>query len=365
MNDMARRLFGKEEYRSRFQPLSPSGQQVMLAAFSQYSPLAYAGQSGVNYRFGVGNPEHTGASRAGERTAQLAGESDRWHDARAAHSRGGEAWLAPATFGDNIYELPGLDPEAASTWPTSSSSATRRPSTGRTKIFRELLTLLDGYPLPMEIVLANLARQSPGEVLAALEEGLKEIDTTKKSKTESLLACIDYSYGNLSTGIARQLLLCLAPFAGVLFVEGMAQYIDQLKQQSALAGSLSSSGSRCWMRRRTGGCLLHTMRLRAFCGSSRSSLTFCATGSTPSLSCAAHGGNCLPPTLRHVERNTSSWRTRKTPKKARSLYSRSASSMRICSPHLIWHYRLQVSILNPYVHTSRLCWTRHTSKRLG
>src|SRR5258708_25809879 len=30
-------------------------------------------------------------------------------------SRGGEDWLAKGTFDDNLYELPGLDPEAAST----------------------------------------------------------------------------------------------------------------------------------------------------------------------------------------------------------------------------------------------------------
>src|SRR5215470_17374134 len=29
-------------------------------------------------------------------------------------SRGGEDWLAKGTFDDNVYDLPGLDPEAAS-----------------------------------------------------------------------------------------------------------------------------------------------------------------------------------------------------------------------------------------------------------
>ena len=37
----------------------------------------------------------------------------------------------------------------------------------------------------------------------------------RQKKTESIVRCIEYSYGNLSPE-ARQLLLCLAPFTGVM-----------------------------------------------------------------------------------------------------------------------------------------------------
>ncbi len=100
--------------------------------------------------------------------------------------------------------------------------------------FGRLLRLLDGYPLPIEVVLANLARQTPAEVLAALEEGLAEIDTaigqgppTRTSwssrRRGSLLRCIDYSHSNLSPE-AQGLLLCLAPFTGVVKSQFLGQY---------------------------------------------------------------------------------------------------------------------------------------------
>src|SRR5262249_22160185 len=86
-------------------------------------------------------------------------------------SRGGEEWLAGATFGANVYELPGLDPEAASTLADrilERHGATRYRGD---RALARLLALLEGYPLPLEVVLANLAHQTPAEVLAALWKG--------------------------------------------------------------------------------------------------------------------------------------------------------------------------------------------------
>ena len=97
-------------------------------------------------------------------------------------SRGGEEWLAKGTFGDNVYELPGLDEEAATK--LADAILVRYGATGyrEDKDFRELLELFDGYPLPIEIVLANLARQKPGEVLTALVAGDRIIDTRDRQK---------------------------------------------------------------------------------------------------------------------------------------------------------------------------------------
>ena len=151
-------------------------------------------------------------------------------------SRGGEEWLAKGTFNENVYDLPGLDEEAASKLADAiliRLGATRYRDDAD---FKKLLELLDGYPLPIEVVLANLARQKPGEVLAALVAGDRIIDARdRQKKTESIVRCIEYSYGNLSPE-ARQLLLCLAPFTAVVDQGLLERYTAKLKEQKALAG---------------------------------------------------------------------------------------------------------------------------------
>ena len=105
-----------------------------------------------------------------------------------------------------------------------------------------MLKLLDGYPLALEVVLPNLARQTPAEVLAALVSGAPgieagEVDLTHpdiQKKTQSILHCIGYSHSNLSPD-AQTLLLCLAPFTGVIYLNGLEDYTEQLRQQPALA----------------------------------------------------------------------------------------------------------------------------------
>ena len=92
-------------------------------------------------------------------------------------SRGGEAWLAQGTFGNNMYDLPGLDPEAASTLADlilERNGATKYRSDDE---LLHLLKLLDGFPLALEVVLPNLARQAPKEVLSALQVGDVDLDT--------------------------------------------------------------------------------------------------------------------------------------------------------------------------------------------
>ena len=154
-------------------------------------------------------------------------------------SRSDEAWLAAGTFDDNVYDLPGLDPEAASALADlvlTRHDATRHRDDDH---FDRLLKLLDGYPLPIEVVLANLARQTPGEVIEALEAGeaLEQADEDgdlMEAKTRSILRCIDYSHGNLAEE-DQELLLCLAPFTGIINLNWWEQYTDQLKRQEDIA----------------------------------------------------------------------------------------------------------------------------------
>ena len=104
--------------------------------------------------------------------------------------------------------------------------------------FKNLLKLLDGYPLALEVVLANLTRQIPSQVLQALQAGdvaLDRGDTQKK--TESILHCIDYSFKNIAPE-SQALLLCLFPFTSVIHVSALEKYVEKLKQQPAL-GNLS------------------------------------------------------------------------------------------------------------------------------
>ncbi len=160
--------------------------------------------------------------------------------------RGNGNWLLQKDGGPlreaDIYDLPGLDPEAASILaerllernvPDRAVQEMYRTS----EDFRRLLRLLAGYPLALEVVLANLKQQTPTEVLAGLQVGDVDLDTMNaQSKTESILKCIEYSHSNLSPE-AQQLLLCLAPFTGVIWANeaALAQYTNHLKEQFTLA----------------------------------------------------------------------------------------------------------------------------------
>jgi hypothetical protein len=164
-------------------------------------------------------------------------------------SRGSEEWL----LGDQVtvtsevtvtlartYNLPGLDAEAASTLAERIleryGKTAYRSDADHRDAFRELLKLLDGYPLALEVVLANLQRQTPTEVLTALQEADVNLDPNAEAgdKTQSIVQCIEYSHSNLSPA-AQELLLCLAPFTGVVRTEWLGNYVKQLQQQPQLA----------------------------------------------------------------------------------------------------------------------------------
>jgi tetratricopeptide (TPR) repeat protein len=84
-------------------------------------------------------------------------------------------------------------------------------------------------------VLKNLARQTPAQVLAGLQAGDVSLDAgDSQEKTESILRCIDYSHSNLSPE-AQGLLVCLAPFVGVINAAVLPQYSEFLRAQPALA----------------------------------------------------------------------------------------------------------------------------------
>jgi hypothetical protein len=273
LDALARQLLGEIDYLRQFQPLSLAAQQSFLATRLR---ATLPGQA--RHLLILDNLESiTGSNLAILHTLPPA-------EQRALHgflrelaggkclvllgSRGPETWLAPGTFDANVYELPGLDAEAASTLAdrilARHNATSYRNDPAMQQDLQRLITLLDGHPLALEVVLANLAKQTPGEVLAALQSGAVGVDTPpqpspdrggssglvdatsvpppiggrlgggQEDKTKSILACIHYSHSNLSPD-AQQLLLCLAPFTGVINREWLPQYTAQLKAQPALA----------------------------------------------------------------------------------------------------------------------------------
>src|SRR5713101_5743989 len=234
MMEMAQQLYGPQYY-TNFQPLSLAARQAMLAHELR----------SANHLLILDNLESiTGAELAIRHTLPL-DEQARLRSFLAdlakgrtlvlLGSRGGEDWLAQGTFDDNVYELPGLDPEAASTLADRILEKHNATKYREETDFQKLLKLLDGFPLALEVILANLARQAPGEVLAALQAGDVKLDTPdSQEKTKSILRCIDYSHSNLSPE-AQQLLLCLAPFTSVIWLDMLDRYTEQLRQQPALA----------------------------------------------------------------------------------------------------------------------------------
>jgi tetratricopeptide (TPR) repeat protein len=231
---IGQRLLTPGEY-AAFQPLSLDAQQAMLAERLRarrhlliLDNLESITATGLAIQNTLPPEEQAALHRflddlAGGRSLVLLG------------SRGSEDWLAARTFGRNVYELSGLDPEAASTLADRILQRHEATRYREDPDFQNLITLLDGYPLALEVVLANLAHQTPKEVLAALRVGEVTLDRgDAQDKTESILRCIDYSHSNLSPE-AQRLLLCLAPFTSVINTQFLPQYTAQLRQQPALA----------------------------------------------------------------------------------------------------------------------------------
>ncbi len=134
----------------------------------------------------------------------------------------------------NRYRLRGLDAEARTVLAEKILAAAvgdekKIAALRQEGDFKRLMKLLAGYPLAMEVVLANLARQSAAEVLAGLDAADVNLDSGEADKTKSILTCVEYSHSNLSVA-AQKLLLCLAPFKGFIWRDGLEIYGKQLQQ---------------------------------------------------------------------------------------------------------------------------------------
>ncbi len=242
MTEIAQQLYGPHYY-TDFQPLSPKAQQAMLAQelrSTHHLLILDNLESITGAHLAI---QHTLPKAEQDSLRSFLGDLAKGHTLVLLGSRGGEDWLAKGTFDDNIYDLPGLDPEAASTLADRILEKMGATSYRKDEELRTILKVLNGFPLALEVVLANLKHQTPQEVLAALQAGdvkldIPESDQQGKSifeqKTESILRCIDYSHSNLSPE-AQQLLLCLAPFTSVIDAGMLGNYTNHLQQQPTLA----------------------------------------------------------------------------------------------------------------------------------
>ncbi|BAY23093.1 tetratricopeptide TPR_2 repeat protein [Calothrix sp. NIES-2100] len=147
-------------------------------------------------------------------------------------SRSREDWLQTTTFKQNIYELRGLDNEARTELAEKILERNVPPhriaGIRQDGDFQKLMKLLAGYPLAMQVVLTNLQKQSPQEILQGLQAGDVDLDTGSEDKTKSILQCVEYSHSNLSPE-AQKLLLCLAQFSKFICALFIPQYIEQLQ----------------------------------------------------------------------------------------------------------------------------------------
>jgi tetratricopeptide (TPR) repeat protein len=146
-------------------------------------------------------------------------------------SRSDEGWLGLVIRG-NVYGLRGLDPEARTDLAKeilARHARSRAEDLFKDGDFGRLLKVLAGYPLAMEVVLPNLSRQSPGEVLTALQAADVDLDTGSEDRTRSILKCVEYSHSNLSQE-AQRLLLCLAPFSGFIWRDAIPNYAEELRK---------------------------------------------------------------------------------------------------------------------------------------
>jgi tetratricopeptide (TPR) repeat protein len=234
LDTIARRLMNKAEYID-FQPLLPEAQLAklsqMLCAHRHLLILDNLESiTGTNLAIPHTLPAEEQrvlqsllATLVGGQTLVLLG------------SRAEEAWLSPGTFAENVYDLAGLDAEAASILADRILERYKATRYRKDENLPRLLKLLAGFPLALEVVLTNLAHQTPAEVFAALQAGDVKIDpkSNTQERTKSILLCIDYSHSNLSPE-AQQLLLCLAPFASVFDTDMLELYTHHLGQQPTL-----------------------------------------------------------------------------------------------------------------------------------
>ncbi|GHO73952.1 hypothetical protein KSD_17230 [Ktedonobacter sp. SOSP1-85] len=233
MRTIAQKLLRREEF-ALFQARGEEAQQAQLATLlnsSRHLLILDNLESITGTHFAI---RHTLSSKEQKRLQHFLTGLVGGQTLVLLGSRGEEAWLSKSTFEKNCYDLGGLDPEAASILTERILERYYVTRYRQEMDLRTLVKVLDGYPLALEIVLANLARQTPTQVLSALQTGAEDLHPgASEKRTENILRCVDYSHSNLSAE-DQHLLLCLAPFTSIIYQNSLKHYIAALKRQPAL-----------------------------------------------------------------------------------------------------------------------------------
>lgn len=231
LREISKQVYDKFEF-SRFQAMNPAAQVQKLAEklkTENHILILDNLESVTGKRLAI---KHTLSKKKREEIQDFISRLVGGKTRVVLGSRSGEEWLQ-GTFGDNVYPLQGLDVQARSELAQKILERylpkSRIPQIREDKAFIRLMKLLAGYPLAMEVVLANLKQQSPAEIVAGLEKADIALDSGSEDKTESIVQCVEYSHRNLSAA-AQQLLLCLAPFSGFIHRDGIGNYVKQLQQ---------------------------------------------------------------------------------------------------------------------------------------
>ncbi len=152
-------------------------------------------------------------------------------------SRSGVEWLIGATGA--VYDLPGLDAGGERTLVdailTRHGLLHYRDDDSENRKLNKLIRLLDGYPLALEVVLANLTESKPSVLLTDFETGDIRIagEFTDADRTNNIIKCIEVSHSNLSH-TSQQLLLAFAPFTHKINIKYLSRYAELLKNRTSL-----------------------------------------------------------------------------------------------------------------------------------
>jgi hypothetical protein len=182
---IARQLFDDLQYERDFLLLSPEAQQERLTAKLRAEPHLLILDNLESITGEHLTIRHTLSSNERQALHALLADLIDGKTLVLLGSRSAEEWLAQGTFAENVYELGGLDAEATSTLVNRILMQHHATSYRDDKDLQQLLKVLDGFPLALEVTLANLARRSPGEVLAALRAGDAELDHAANDQINS------------------------------------------------------------------------------------------------------------------------------------------------------------------------------------
>ena len=141
---------------------------------------------------------------------------------------------------ERIYSLGGLDRQEASLLVSRILHKFGKMEYLDDPHIHMLTDRLHNSPLALQVVLSNVERKRPKEIVHELEKGLIALDAHEDAVqiSRSLHSYIEYSYSNLRQQ-DQKLLLCLAPFVSHLVRPHLNDYEKALTDQNILAGHSS------------------------------------------------------------------------------------------------------------------------------